>query len=126
MDILEQLKNDERLLPVKLAKRSSRASSPISKEVLGTCPLCQHNVVEGRKGFGCNNWKSGCKFVVWKNDFYLKAMKKKTTKTMVKTLLKDGIVEVKGLTSKNGNKFNAKLTYEYQKEKQTFQWKMKF
>jgi len=39
-------------------------------------------------------------------------MKKKPTKTMVKTLLKNGVVAVKGLTSKKGNKFEANMRYE--------------
>jgi DNA topoisomerase III len=39
-------------------------------------------------------------------------MKKKPTKTMVKSLLKNGVALVKGLTSKKGNKFDAYLRYE--------------
>lgn len=33
---------------------------------LGDCPLCSHPVIEGRKGYGCSDWKAGCKFVLWK------------------------------------------------------------
>ncbi|MCK9636407.1 MAG: DNA topoisomerase 3 [Methylobacter tundripaludum] len=33
---------------------------------LGDCPLCGHPVIEGRKGYGCSDWKAGCKFVLWK------------------------------------------------------------
>lgn len=40
-------------------------------EVLGTCPECGGKVIEGKKGFGCSNWKNGCKFVIWKDDKYL-------------------------------------------------------
>lgn len=97
-----------------------------SFEPVGKCPLCANMVIEGQKGFGCSNWKSGCKFVIWKNDKYLAAMKKKPTKTMVKQLLKDGSVHVKGLTSKAGNKFDGVLRYEKNLENDYFGWKMEF
>lgn len=97
-----------------------------TKEVLGNCPLCGHAIIEGQKGFGCSNWKKGCKFVIWKNDKFLATMKKKPTKTMVKALLKNGVATVKGLTSKNGKKFDAKLKYEKNAENEYFSWKMEF
>ncbi len=102
------------------------ASVKKSAEVLGKCPLCGHGIVEGQKGYGCSNWKNGCKYVIWKNDKYLASMKKKPTKTMVKTLLKNGVVLVKGLTSKKGNKFDALLRYEKNPENEYFSWKMEF
>ncbi|MEJ9279579.1 DNA topoisomerase [Ureibacillus thermosphaericus] len=95
-------------------------------EVLGKCPVCGHAVIEGQKGFGCSNWKNGCKFVIWKNDKFLASMKKKPTKTMVKQLLREGNVLVKGLTSKKGNKFDAMLRYEKNPEEEYFSWKMEF
>ncbi|MCJ7841483.1 DNA topoisomerase [Lederbergia sp. NSJ-179] len=97
-----------------------------SMEVLGKCPLCGHGIIEGQKGFGCSNWKNGCKFIIWKNDKYLASMKKKPTKTMVKSLLKNGVVLVKGLTSKKGNKFDAYLRYEKNPGNDYFSWKMEF
>ncbi|MDC3417976.1 DNA topoisomerase [Aquibacillus salsiterrae] len=96
------------------------------RDPLGPCPLCGNQVIEGKKGFGCSNWKSGCTFVVWKNDKFLATMKKKVTKTLVKSLLKNKVAFVKGLTSKNGKKFNAYLTYERNEEKNMFSWKMSF
>ncbi|MFC5557738.1 DNA topoisomerase [Ureibacillus thermophilus] len=95
-------------------------------ESLGKCPICGHDVIEGKRGFGCSNWKKGCKFVIWKEDKFLASMKKKPTKTMVKQLLKKGNVLVKGLVSKKGNKFDAILRYEKHPEQDTFSWKMEF
>ncbi|WP_407270974.1 DNA topoisomerase [Radiobacillus sp. PE A8.2] len=107
-------------------RQISSTSSSSEAEVLGKCPLCGNAVVEGTKGFGCSNWKSGCSFVVWKNDKYLASMKKKATKTMVKGLLKNGKVFVKGLTSRNNKKFNAYLSYEKNTNNKYFSWKMEF
>jgi DNA topoisomerase III len=53
-------------------------------------------------------------------------MKKKPTKTMVKSLLKNGVALVKGLTSKKGNKFDAYLRYEKNPDNEYFSWKMEF
>ncbi|MCA1049385.1 type IA DNA topoisomerase [Priestia aryabhattai] len=97
-----------------------------TNEIMGKCPVCGHAVIEGQKGFGCSNWKNGCKFVIWKNDKFLATMKKKPTKTMVKALLKNGIAPVKGLTSKKGNKFDANLRYEKNADNEYFSWKMEF
>ncbi len=33
---------------------------------LGDCPRCGKPVIEGRKGYGCSAWESGCEFVLWK------------------------------------------------------------
>lgn len=95
-------------------------------EILGHCPQCGGNVIEGSKGYGCSNWRKGCTFVIWKNDKYLKTMKKKPTKTMVKQLLKSKQVYVKGLVSKKGKKFNAYLKYEKDPDKSYYSWKMTF
>jgi len=76
------------------------------KEVLGKCPLCGSDIIEGKKGFGCSAWKSkGCKFVIWKQ-----IAGKTLTKNQVKTLLEKGITgKIKGFKSKKGKKFDAKL-----------------
>jgi DNA topoisomerase III len=98
-----------------------------SIDALGKCPACnQGSIIEGQKGFGCNNWKNGCKFVIWKNDKFLAALKKKPSKTMVKMLLKNGTATVKGLTSKKGNKFDANMRYEKNPDNEYYSWKMEF
>jgi DNA topoisomerase-3 len=75
-------------------------------KVMGKCPLCGSDIIEGKKGFGCSAWKSkGCKFVIWKE-----IAGKKLTKNQVKMLLEKGETsKIKGFTSKKGKKFDAKL-----------------
>lgn len=95
-------------------------------EVLGLCPKCGNSVVESEKAYGCSGWKEGCNFTIWKNDKFLSSMKAKPTKTMVKSLLKDGKAEVKGLVSKKGNSFDAILSYIENPESGYFNWNMEF
>ncbi|EOP91371.1 DNA topoisomerase III [Bacillus cereus HuB4-4] len=117
---VEMIKNDQDVI----LHHATREPKKI--EILGKCPVCSGSIVEGQKGFGCSDWKNGCKFVIWKNDKFLATMKKKPNKTMVKKLLKDGEVLTKGLTSKKGNKFDAILRYDKNSENEFFSWKMSF
>lgn len=96
------------------------------QESLGKCPSCGGQIVETGKSFGCNQWKQGCKYTIWKNDKFLKSMGKKPNKTMVKSLLKNKRVLVKGLVSKSGKKFDAYLKYEKQEDSEYFNWKLEF
>lgn len=49
------------------------------------CPLCGGNIIEGKKGYGCENWhpaKGDCKFVIWKE-----IMGKRLTWANIETLI---------------------------------------
>ena len=71
-----------------------------------TCPKCrQGQIIEGQRGFGCNRYRQGCDFVVWKE-----MAGKKLTERQIQTLIakgKTGII--KGFKSKKGSKFDARL-----------------
>lgn len=96
----------------KVAKASSKkSSSKTDNTSLGKCPVCGSDVVETEKGFLCTNYQT-CKYGIFKDDKYLALYKKKPNKTMVKSILKKGEAKVKSLTDKNGNKFDAILTYQ--------------
>lgn len=96
----------------KAAKASSKkSSSKTDNTSLGKCPICGSDVVETEKGFLCTNYQT-CKYGIFKDDKYLALFKKKPNKTMVKSILKKGEAKVKSLTDKNGNKFDAILTYQ--------------
>ncbi|APH14465.1 DNA topoisomerase family protein [Clostridium sporogenes] len=77
----------------------------IERLSIGKCPLCGGTIIEGKKGYGCSNWKNGCKFVIWKT-----IAKKSITSSNVKDLLnKKETSIIKGFKKKNGDKFSAKL-----------------
>lgn len=90
---------------------SKKSDSKSDNTSLGKCPVCGGDVVETEKGFLCTNYQT-CKYGIFKDDKYLALFKKKPNKTMVKSILKKGEAKVKSLTDKNGNKFDAILTYQ--------------
>lgn len=56
-------------------------------EKIGICPKCNGDILENSKGFYCSNWKSGCKFTIWKNN--LEKYNIFIHKEMATSLLKD-------------------------------------
>lgn len=123
-DAVTTIKGTEAITIRNISPTDSKTTT--TKESLGNCPVCGSSVIEGVKGFGCSNWRNGCTFVLWKNDFYLATMKKNVTKTMAKALLTKEVVHVKGLTSKSGKKFDAYLRYQKNPKNDYFSWKMDF
>lgn len=89
-------------------------------DVIGECPLCGGNVIEGSKGFGCSNWREpiSCKFTVWKNQS--KGMFSNVTITlpMFKKLLAGKSVRMKKLVKNNGELFEADIELKTDKEAQ--------
>lgn len=85
-----------------------------SRTVVGKCPRCGCDITETDKSFGCSGWKNDppCKFAIWKNNKFLAASKKKLTTAKVKKLLSDGFYNEKGLVSKTGKKYDAKIVLE--------------
>ena len=77
----------------------------VAQEVL-TCPKCgQGNIIEGKRGHGCNRYREGCDFVVWKEI----ASKKLTEKQIVALIGKGRTGLIKGFKSRAGNTFAARL-----------------
>lgn len=72
---------------------------------LGDCPLCQQPIIEGRQGYGCSQWKAGCKFVLWKQAYSLTI-----TRDMACQLLQNGRTLNAYAIKVNDEVFNAQLT----------------
>lgn len=77
----------------------------VEKEVIGKCPKCGKNVYEGEKSFYCEGFKDEpkCTFALWKNNKFFEDKGKKITKTIAKSLLSKGKVNVKGFKKKDGS-----------------------
>lgn len=121
-DAVDKIKRDE--FHVINVIESSNAVK--NEESLGKCPSCGSPVIEGEKGFGCTNWRAGCKYVIWKNDKYLASLKVRLTKEGVIQLLTNGRVYGKGFVSKKGKKFNAFLSYKKNENNDYYSWVMEF
>ena len=81
------------------------------REQIGVCPRCGSPVYEGEKNYYCS--AQGCSFCIWKESRWLSGMKKKITKKMATTLLKDGRVYVSGFYSeRKGRCFDAFLVLD--------------
>ena len=117
---VEKIKNDTSLL------HKFKVEVPEGAEEIGKCPVCGNPVIEGEKGFGCTNWKNGCKYTIWKNDKFIEAMGKKVTKEMVELLLKNGKVGFRNLKSRKGTYFSAYLRCETDEKSGYHNWKMEF
>ena len=106
----------------------SKFTVEIPKEVenLGPCPTCGNPVIEGEKGFGCSNWKNGCKFTIWKDDKYIASFGKEVSKEMVQLLLKNGKAGFRNLKSKKGNTFSAYFKYIKNEETGYYNWELEF
>jgi DNA topoisomerase III len=93
--------------------------APLSLEALGKCPRCAGDVVEGKKGYGCKNWREqdgGCRFVIWKE-----IAGKKLALDDVRELLEKGESgPINGFISKKGKEFSARLKLEGEEFKTVF------
>lgn len=126
-EAVETIKRDE-FHVINTIEESDRYSDQDNedREILGKCPTCGSDVIEGDKGFGCTNWRGGCKFILWKNDKFLATLGVRMTKNTVKKLLENGKVYGSGLKSKKGTTFSAFLSYEKNEENDYYSWKMEF
>ncbi len=82
----------------------------LKAETLGRCPLCEAEVIESPKAYGCSRWREGCGFKIWK-DALVRLGGKKITKTAAKRLLSKG-EDVVTLKRKNGKEDDFFVTLD--------------
>jgi DNA topoisomerase-3 len=92
--------------------RAEAQSAPASL----ICPKCgQGSIIEGRRGYGCNRFREGCDFVVWKE-----ISGKQLTVKQIHALIGKGKTRlIKGFNGRSGKKFDARLRLDEQ-------WKVVF
>lgn len=120
INAIDSIKKDTSML------KNFKVELPEGAESIGVCPVCGNPIVESEKGFGCTNWKNGCKFTIWKDDKYIQSFGKKVSKEMVELLLKNGKVGFRNLKSKKGTTFSAYFKYVLNEETGYYNWKIEF
>ncbi len=89
----------------------SQFYSGFAGDVVGKCPDCGNDVVRGKYGYQCNNYKGGCKFRI--SGIICKRV---ISPAHAKQLLTDGRTEkINGFISKNEKPFSATLKMENNK-----------
>lgn len=63
------------------------------KLLLGQCPRCGSDIIEGERGFGCSGFRDGCRFVIWKTAKKGMMSKVEVTPDMVHDLLSGPWIE---------------------------------
>lgn len=81
-------------------------------EILGQCPRCGKDVIEGERGYGCTGFRSGCRFTIWKNSKQKFLSGVTFTKTDAKRFLKGNPTRKSKLVDKKGNKFAAQIVMD--------------
>jgi DNA topoisomerase-3 len=98
-------------LPEYAAAFADPARSVSSENATGPCPRCGSVVAERQKGFFCS--RRDCSFVLWKDNRFFAAKRKKLTKTVTAALLNEGRVFFSDLYSeKTGKTYAATILLE--------------
>ncbi len=93
-------------------KIKDQADRPLyDQSQFGACPLCQKPVIEGRKGYGCSDWKAGCQFVLWKQVYGVPV-----TQDLASQLLQNYKTLNSYALKVNDEVFNAQITLNKQGE----------
>ena len=77
----------------------------MKNKTIGVCPNCGANVVEREKGWFCES--NPCRFVLWKDNAFLKRLGKHMDAHVADKLLRDGRVRLKDCKSAEGKVYNA-------------------
>lgn len=102
-ELIDLVKNNE---PIKINSTSQDESVEVNSDII--CPKCSKGkILSGQKNFYCSEYKSGCKFNIWKEISGLKI-----NESILKNLCSNKHTEVLNFKSKTGKKFKSKLTLD--------------
>ena len=90
---------------VKNTEMKKGANALMKNKIIGVCPNCGANVVEREKGWFCES--NPCRFVLWKDNAFLKRLGKRMDAHVADKLLRDGRVRLKDCKSAKGKTYNA-------------------
>jgi DNA topoisomerase-3 len=76
------------------------------REYIAACPRpgCGGRIFLGNKGYGCSNYKTGCRFVIWK-----RSLGKTITPAMIKSLVEKGRTNKLKLIDRSGAPIEGRI-----------------
>ncbi|RUS48834.1 type IA DNA topoisomerase [Cohnella sp. AR92] len=88
------------------ASKETTAAAPGAPVVVGACPRpgCGGQIFMGRKGYGCSHYKSGCSFVIWKEN-----QGRTLTDAMVRSLIEKGKTSKLKFKDASGESYDARI-----------------
>ena len=113
--LLREVEDAVRKWVDEIDNKVSKSSAPVQSigkngKPMPNCPICGKPIIVHKWGYGCSGYKDGCKFSVGT------ICGKKLTENQVRDLVSNGATKtIKGFTSKNGKKFDAKLVLKDEK-----------
>ncbi|KAF1080024.1 MAG: DNA topoisomerase III [Candidatus Rifleibacterium amylolyticum] len=86
--------------------RQVSATPAVQRKTYGDCPACgKGQIIEGSRGYGCNRFKEGCNYVVWKEFFG-----KKLTQSAIDLLIQGRTTRlIKGFKLEDGRVVDGRL-----------------
>ena len=109
--MLESLVREYRDKPAPVSETLSRPEGP----VIGKCPRCGKNVVDGKSSFYCVGYYDTprCGFALWKNSCFFQSKRKELDRKTAAALLKNGRVHMTNLFSeRKGVLYDATVIME--------------
>ena len=108
---LKSLVDGYREKPAPVSETLSQSDRP----VIGKCPRCGKNVVDGKSSFYCEGYYDTpqCRFALWKNDRFFLSKRKQMDRKTAAALLKSGRVHMAGLYSeRTGGTYDADVVMD--------------
>ncbi|MFY4797238.1 DNA topoisomerase [Aliarcobacter butzleri] len=111
----------------------SNNAPKVEYESLGKCPACKKGKIkENSSAFGCSEFKSGCKFTLWKKNIFtfFEVFGAQVTETYIINIiiaaLKKEPLLFTGLKNKKGEKFDAFIDIQFNKDYSSWGLTIKF
>ena len=108
---LKSLVDGYREKPAPVSETLSQSDRP----VIGKCPRCGKNVMDGKSSFYCEGYYDNpqCRFALWKNDRFFLSKRKQMDRKTAAALLKSGRVHMTGLYSeRTGGTYDADVVMD--------------
>lgn len=94
--------------PKAKAKAAPRVTTSVAPPAQLKCPRCtQGTLIAGKRGWGCDRWRDGCRFVIW-----FETAGKRLTETQLHALITKGKTRKGSFRDARGNAIDGRLVLD--------------